>query len=333
MTNKLNIPLKTLVATSLAIALAACSEKAEEPAETALAEAADEAAVEEVAAVADDNPFYKKWDTPYGIPPFDAIRDEHYKPAFEAGIEELRADVAAIRDNPEPPDFGNTIEALELAGQSLTKVNLVFSNITNTDTNDALQELEVEISPVLTREQDAFYLDNRIFERVNAVYDARESLGLDDQAMRLVELWHRDFVRRGAALDAEAKARMKDINARISELNTVFAQNLLKETKAFELVITDETDLSGQGRVQGPAGRVDFWSGPRDLRRLHDFCRQPGTQGADVCGLPGQGRAGRPQRQPGRADRGRQAARRTRADAGLSEPLCIPAGNPHGQDA
>jgi peptidyl-dipeptidase Dcp len=267
MTNKLNIPLKTLVATSLAIALAACSEKAEEPAETALAEAADEAAVEEVAAVADDNPFYKKWDTPYGIPPFDAIRDEHYKPAFEAGIEELRADVAAIRDNPEPPDFGNTIEALELAGQSLTKVNLVFSNITNTDTNDALQELEVEISPVLTREQDAFYLDNRIFERVNAVYDARESLGLDDQAMRLVELWHRDFVRRGAALDAEAKARMKDINARISELNTVFAQNLLKETKAFELVITDETDLSGlsasmvgSARVKAESkGQPDAW--------------------------------------------------------------------------
>ena len=245
MTRKKNFPLKTLVATGLAVALIGCAEKAEEPMDAGMTDASDEPVAEEVAVADEGNPFFTAWETPYGIPPFDAIRDEHYKPAFDAGIEELRADVAAIRDNPEPPNFENTIEALEFAGASLTAVNLVFGNITNTDTNDALLALEVEISPILTREQDAIYLDQKIFDRVNAVYQARETLGLDEQAMRLVELTHRDFVRRGAALDDVAKTRMKDINARISELNTIFAQNLLKETKAFELVIIDEADLAG----------------------------------------------------------------------------------------
>jgi peptidyl-dipeptidase Dcp len=255
MTKRHNFPLKTLFAASLAVTLIGCSDKTEEPAETSMADAADEPVVEEVL-VADDNPFFEAWDTPYGIPPFGQISDAHYKPAFDRGIAELRADVAVIRDDPEPPTFENTIQALELSGHSLTTVALVFGNITNTDTNDALQELEVEISPVLTREQDAIYLDEDIFARVDAVYEARESLGLDEQAMRLVELTHRDFVRRGAALDDEAKARMKDINARISELNTVFAQNLLKETKAFELVITEEADLSGLSASMIGSARV-----------------------------------------------------------------------------
>ncbi len=238
------IPLKTLLVAGLAAALLGCAEKSEEPADAGMA-AVGEPAMEAPMAVADDNPFFAEWDTPYGIPPFAAIRDEHYKPAFDKGIEELRADVAAIRDNPEPPTFENTFEALELAGKSLNQVANVFGNITNTDTNDVLQELEVEIYPILTQEQDAILLDTKMFERVKAVYDTRETLGLDEQALRLVELTHRDFVRRGAALDADAKTRMKEINARISELNTMFAQNLLKETKAFELVITDEADLSG----------------------------------------------------------------------------------------
>ncbi len=243
--------LKTLLSVSLAAALFGCSEQAGDPGAAELASASDEPVAEETAMAENDNPFFTDWDTPYGIPPFSQIRDEHYKPAFEAGIEQQRADIAAIRDNPEPPTFENTVEALELAGDSLKRVRLVFSNITNTDTNETLQELEVEIYPVLTREEDAIYLDQAVFERVQAVYDARETLGLDEQAMRLLELKHRDFVRKGAALDDEAKARMKEINARISELDTMFAQNLLKETNAFELVITDEADLSGL-----PAGMI-----------------------------------------------------------------------------
>ena len=239
-------PFKTLVAAGLATLLIGCGEQPGQVAEEGM-QATDETVAEAPAAApADaDNPFFAEWDTPYGIPPFDRIEDAHYAPAFDAGIEQLRADIAAIRDNPEPPTFENTIEALELAGPLLDRVVNVFSNVSNTDTNDALQELEVEIYPRLTGEQDAILLDDQLYARVKAVYDARETLGLDPQQLRLVELTHRDFVRRGAALDADAKVRMKEINARLSELGTVFGQNLLKQTNSFELHVTDEAELAG----------------------------------------------------------------------------------------
>jgi len=226
----------------LLAAVPACSERSDQPSAQAQTAAP---AVAEPAAGNEQNPFFEKWDTPYGIPPFDRIRDEHYKPAFERGIEELRIDVAAIRDNPEPPTFENTVEALELAGPLLTRVSDTFSNITNTDTDDALKALEVEIYPLLSQEQDAIYLDETIFARVNAVFEQRDSLDLDEQAARLLELTHLDFVRAGAALDADKRARMKEINTRLTELSTAFGQNALEETNGFELVLTDEADLSG----------------------------------------------------------------------------------------
>ena len=207
---------------------------------------ADKVTADEALINADEsNPFFTEWETPFGIPPFELIKDEHYKPAFLRAIEEQRAEIDAIRQNPEVPTFENTLEALELAGPLLNRVGGVFFNISGTDTNPFLQELEVEIRPLLTREADLVYLDDTIFQKLNTLYEQRDSLGLDEQGARLLELTHRDFVRRGAALDEQAKNRMKDINAQISELNTVFAQNLLKETKAFELVISDEEDLSG----------------------------------------------------------------------------------------
>ena len=259
--------LKFLVAAGLAAALIGCGEQSAQVAEDGM-QAPDQAVAEAPAQPpeAAANPFFAEWTTPYGIPPFDQIEDAHYKPAFEAGIEQLRADVAAIRNNPEPPTFANTVEALELAGGLLERVYGVFGNITNTDTNDALQELEVEIYPRLTAEQDAILLDEQLYGRVKAVYDARESLGLDPQELRLVELTHRDFVRRGAALDDAAKARMKEINARLSELNTVFGQNLLKQTKSFELHLTDKADLAGlpdnmigSARAKAEAKGKDGW--------------------------------------------------------------------------
>ena len=245
MQNKPRISLKTLVAACFAAALFGCSEKAESPAEATMETASDTVA-EAPAQVAEiANPFFSEWDTPYGIPPFDQIADEHYKPAFDLGLEAMRADIAAIRDNEDAPTFENTVEALETAGKDITRVVNVFANVSNTDTNDTLQELEVEFWPRLTKETDAILMDDTIFARVKAVYDNREALGLDEEEMRLVELTYRDFVRRGAMLDADTKARVKEINARISELNTVFGQNLLKQTKSFELHVTEEADLSG----------------------------------------------------------------------------------------
>ena len=137
MSKKQNSPLKTLLAASLAMAIAGCSEKAEEPADTGMV-AADKATTEAPlaepeAVVAADNPFFVAWDTPYGIPPFDSIKEDHYKPAFDKGIVLLKEDIAAIRDNPEAPTFKNTIEAMETAGPLITNVMNVFGNITNTN--------------------------------------------------------------------------------------------------------------------------------------------------------------------------------------------------------
>jgi peptidyl-dipeptidase Dcp len=219
-----------------------CGERADQ---TVAQETSTAPKIDAPAVAAEVNPFFEAWGTPYGIPPFDRIRDEHYKPAFERGIEELRTEIAAIRDNPQPPSFKNTVEALEVAGELLTRVTATFGNVNNTDTNDFLQALDVEMTPRLTRERDAIYMDEKIFARVDALFQQRETLGLDDQAKRLLELTHLDFVRRGAALDEASRERMKEINARLSELTTVFGQNLLKETNDFELVLTDEADLAG----------------------------------------------------------------------------------------
>jgi peptidyl-dipeptidase Dcp len=197
------------------------------------------------AAVTEVNPFFEEWDTPYGIPPFESIKDDHYRPAVDAAIAELLEEVEVIRTNPEPASFENTIEALENSGSAVAKVFDVFGNITNTDTNDALMEMETEFYPELTRVNDSIILDDAIFQRVKAVYDQRDSLGLDEQQARLLELQYRDFIRSGAALDEQTKTRMKEINARLSELTTVFSQNLLAETKSFELVVTNEADLAG----------------------------------------------------------------------------------------
>jgi peptidyl-dipeptidase Dcp len=183
------------------------------------------------------NPFMEEWNTPYGIPPFSAIKDEHYMPAFKKGILELRADIAAILENPEPPTFENTILALEIAGELLTKVDYTFGNISNTELNDELRALESEVNPMLTREFDAINL--------NTDLDQKDELGLDEQDARLLELTHRGFVRAGAALTPEVKAQVAEINAEMSELTTRFSQNLLAATKEFTLELTKDDEIAG----------------------------------------------------------------------------------------
>ena len=205
--------------------------------------AADEIAVTDAELAG--NPFMEEWDTPYGVPPFAAIKDEHYMPAFKKGILELRADIAAILDNPEPPTFENTILAQEMAGKLLTKVSYTFGNITNTELNDELRALESKINPMLTREFDAINLNTDLYARVKAVYDQKDALGLDEQDARLLELTHRGFVRSGAALTPEVKAQVAEINAELSELTTQFSQNLLAATKGFTLELTEDDEIAG----------------------------------------------------------------------------------------
>lgn len=191
------------------------------------------------------NPFMAEWDTPYGVPPFASIENEHYMPAIKKGILELRADIDAIVSNPDAPTFENTILAVELAGENLTRVRRTFSNITGTELDDELLALQTEISPMLTREDDAINLNAELWARIRSVYEQKDSLGLDEQDARLLELTHRQFVRAGAALSPEVKQQVADINEQLSSLTTSFGQNLLGSTKAFKLEITDEAQTAG----------------------------------------------------------------------------------------
>ncbi len=191
------------------------------------------------------NPFREEWDTPFGVPPFDEIDDAHYLPAIKKGILESRDDVAAIATNPNAPTFENTILALEVAGSSLTKVNRTFFNVTGTDLNDTLQGIRTEVSPILSRESDAVYLNEAIFNRVKAVYADKDTLGLDEQDARLLELTHRGFIRSGAALEQGVKDQITEINAELSAITTQFGLNLLSATKSFTLEIKDEARTAG----------------------------------------------------------------------------------------
>ena len=192
-----------------------------------------------------DNPFRQDWQTPFGVPPFAKIEDDDYMPAISKAIEELRSEISAITAITSEPTFENTILALELAGSPLDKVAYTFNNVTNTDSNDMLRELETQIFPLLTREFDAIVLNEVLYERVKTVYDARDELDLDEQQARLLELTHRRFVRAGAIFAPEVKERVAEINAEISGLNTQFAQNLLLETKGFTLELKEEDEVAG----------------------------------------------------------------------------------------
>ena len=193
----------------------------------------------------ENNPFLGVWTTPYGAPPFDKIEDAHYMPAIKDGILKQRAEIAAIAESSEPATFQNTIVALDLVGEQLSKVAYTFGNITNTDTNDTLRELESEIYPMLTSETNDIRFNEALFARVKAVYDQRDALELDEQDARLLELTYRDFVRAGANLDSDKKARVAEINKELSGLTTMYGQNLLKETTGFKLEITDPSQLGG----------------------------------------------------------------------------------------
>ena len=207
------------------------------------ATAADEISVSDAELAG--NPFMEEWDTPYGVPPFSAIETGHYMSAMKKGVLELRADIDVIVSNAEAPTFDNTIVALELAGELLGDVASTFGNITGTDTDDELRALETEIYPMLTREFDAITMNPDLWQRVKTVYAQRDSLGLDEQDARLLELRHRSFIRAGAAFTPEVKEQIAEINAEMSGITTTFSQNLLLETKAFTLELKTDEEIAG----------------------------------------------------------------------------------------
>lgn len=235
---------RLIPALAAALLISACSEENSNEPEVTSAES-EKTQQEPQAQPSKVNPLLQPWSTPFEIPPFGLVSDDDYLPAVKVAVETMKAEVAAIISNPDQPTFENTIVALEKTGSDLSRIIRLFSNITGTDTNDKLKKLQVEIYPLLTREQDAISLNQDLYKRVAAVYDSRDTLNLDQHDARLLYLTHLDFVRQGASLGEDAKARLKEINAEVSEITTKFSQNLLSETKSFELAVSDEKELAG----------------------------------------------------------------------------------------
>ncbi|MBN9434761.1 MAG: M3 family metallopeptidase [Bosea sp.] len=211
-----------------------------------------------------ENPLLTAWTTPFGMPPFAAIRPEHYRPAFETAIAEHQREIAAIADNPEPPTFANTVEAMERAGRLLDRVASVFFNLTGAHTSDALEAIELEVAPLLSRHRSAIYLNEQLFQRIDAIVKAAPK-DLDAEQARVLERYHTGFRRSGAGLPAEVKQRLAAISERLATLGTNFGQNVLADEKGWSLVLEGEDDLAG----------------------LPDFLVAAAAQAARDRGLPG----------------------------------------------
>lgn len=197
------------------------------------------------AAPAEENPFFGEWTTPFGVPPFDRIKPEHYMPAFEKGIEDHDAEIKAIVAWPEDPTFATTVEALDRSGALLAKVAPVFGNHDSAITSEEIQKISERIAPLLAKHQDDILLDEALFARVKAVHDRRDSLALTVEQKTLLEETYEDFVRGGINLGAEDKLALRKINEELSILSVRFGDNVLKENNRFELVIDERGDLVG----------------------------------------------------------------------------------------
>jgi peptidyl-dipeptidase Dcp len=189
------------------------------------------------------NPLMTDWTGEFALPPYGAIRDEDFAPAFAAALAEGRAAVAAIAGNPEPPSYANTIEALELAGAALDRVAGVFYNLVGADSNPAREALSRELAPQLADYHSEITANRALFARIEALWERRETLGLDPEQARVLMLYRRMFLRAGAALDDAGSARMKAIKARLASLGTQFGQNLLADERDWTMPLDDLSGL------------------------------------------------------------------------------------------
>jgi peptidyl-dipeptidase Dcp len=197
-------------------------------------------------ALSADNPFATPSTLPYGLPPFALIRDEHYEPAFEAGMAEQLREIQAIVRKRDAPIFENTFEPLERSGQLLERVSNVFFNKSSADSDDATNDLEERLAPKLAAHRDAIMLDAHLYGRVKNVFDQLgDDTRLTPEQRYLVERWHTEMTLAGAALDDDAKAELRELNSALSTLTTRFEKNLLADTNDLAVHITDENDLAG----------------------------------------------------------------------------------------
>ena len=192
-----------------------------------------------------ENPLLTESKLPFGAPQFDKIRNEHYMPAFEQGIAEAKAEIDAIANNPEAPSFENTIEAMEYSGETLDRVSSIFYNLMEADVNEQMQQIAEEVAPMLNDYSMYVSLNEKLFERVKAVYEQRDSLALEKDQLKLLENTYRSFTRNGANLQGEDREKYSRISEEWSLTTLAFQKNLLAATNAYVLNITDSTKLDG----------------------------------------------------------------------------------------
>ncbi|MCA2998659.1 MAG: M3 family metallopeptidase [Rhodocyclaceae bacterium] len=191
------------------------------------------------------NPLLETWDTPHGVPPFASINAAHFEPAFSLALAQHRAELAAIGENTSPADFDNTIAAFDKSGRLLKRIEMLFSNLTASETSPALQNAERNLAAPLAAHDNAIYTDARLFARIDQLYQRRASLQLDAEQLRLLERIHLDFVRAGAKLDEKAKRRYGEIMQQLATLNTRFSQNTLADEAEFQLILKSADELAG----------------------------------------------------------------------------------------
>lgn len=200
-----------------------------------------------------ENPFFEKWDTPYGVPPFDKIKVEHYMPAFKKAIEIQNKEIEAIVNNPEKPSFENTIEAIDKSGAELRRVEGVFSNLTEANTNDEMMSINAEISPKLAEHQDNIMLNAKLFKRVKAVADEQKDLNgnvdhaktLNQEQKALLDDIYQEFVRRGSELNESDQEALRKVNKKLAGLYPKFDEVLMKEINNYYLLVENEANLAG----------------------------------------------------------------------------------------
>jgi peptidyl-dipeptidase Dcp len=190
------------------------------------------------------NPFFETWATPFEAPPFDRIAPEHFRPAYERALQDHAKEIVAVAQSADAPTFENTIAALEDSGRLLMHVELVFSQLSGAHTNDALQEIERDMAPVLARHWNEIYLNADLFTRIDALFGRKDSLAIEAEQRRVLERYHLDFVRAGAKLTGDSRAKLAEITERLASLATVFSQNVLADEQEYVLPL-GEDDVVG----------------------------------------------------------------------------------------
>ncbi len=187
----------------------------------------------------------QKFDTPFGVPPFAQIKQEDYVPAYKEAIKQHEAEIEAIVNNTDAPSFENTIEALEQSGQLLTQVDNIFQNLTSAVTDSSMQAIAKDVSPLMSAHSDDIFLNEKLFARIKAVYDQKETLSLGTEQAMLLDKTYKGFVRGGANLSEADKETLRGLNKELGMLSLQFGENVLAETNSFEMLLTDEADLAG----------------------------------------------------------------------------------------